>query len=170
MRFVLLLLFAASAPLHAAEDFYAETFGRAKAEGGACFTRTYDASHLAKHPRQKVRFIALDMVPENADGRGNSAEDFQLGVGVEVKGGKERYLRQAYCKASASAAECFLEADGGRITIKPADGGRLRLEVGSYGLSFEASDFLQIGADESDDNVFILDRAAVADCAGNNVE
>ncbi len=162
---VLLAALSAVQSSPVAADFFGETFGDVTEARGACFMRAYDAAHLARHARQKVIFVALEMMSVNADGRSNSAADFQLGLGVEVKGGRERYLGQAYCKASADGADCFLEGDGGRMAIRPAGERRLRVEVGSYGLSFEGSDFLQIGAEESDDNVFILDRTAENGCA-----
>ncbi len=162
-RIAVMLTVILTAAQPAAADFFGETFGAS--DGVVCFARTYNAAHLNKHPRQRVTFVALDMARENADGRRNSPDDFQLGVGVEVKGVRERFAGQAYCKASGDGAECFLEGDGGRLAIKPAGSGRLRVEVGNYGLAFEGSDFLQIGADQSDDNVFILDRAAASVCA-----
>jgi len=164
LRIAVMLAAVSTAAQPAAADFFDETFG--DTGGAACFVRTYDAAHLNTHPRQKVTFIALGMVRENADGRPNAADDFQLGLGVEVKGARERYVRQAYCKASADAAACFLEGDGGTFSLKPAGGGRLRVKTGSYGLAFEGSDFVQIGGDESDDNVFLLDRSAGSACAG----
>lgn len=157
-------LLALATPATAA-DFYTGTFGPADAAEALCFARSYDDAHKQAHPRQKVTQILLAMETENADGRRNTPDDFQLRVGVNVRATSERYIGHAYCKAGPTDAQCFLEGDGGRLTLKRTDDGRLRLEVGAYGLAFEGSDFLQIGADDSDDNVFLLDAAPKDTCA-----
>ena len=155
---------------NAEAGFLDEAFAATKEGRVSCYARQYDDAHLKSHPRQKTTFFSVAMLAENADGRGNSAEDFQLQVGVEAKGGKERYYGHAYCKADGETANCFLEGDGGRMTLKPADGGRIRVEAGNYGLAFEGSDFLQIGAEESDDNVFLIDKSTDGLCAEKNPE
>ncbi len=140
---------------------------RLSAPEGACFTRTYGEDHLAKHPRQKTAFIVIGRMERNGDGRGNAAEDFQLFVGVRVKGAGELYTQRAYCKETAdgSGARCFIESDGGTLSLKSGDGGKLRAATGERGISFEGEkDFLELGGDASDDSLFLLEANDMKVC------
>ena len=84
-----------------------------------------------------------------------------------LKRSPEWFGQALSCKTVADRVECFLEADGGRLTLTP-HGKDLRLEVGG-GADGEISaegdkDFGSFGGRRSDDRVFILPPADRALC------
>ena len=144
---------------HAAEpagNFF-DTYLANVQNGTSCYGRTYDDAHLKAHGEQKVRRIEIDMGKSNTPERENTAESFELGIAVMTRSSTEWYGQVALCKAAATSADCSLEGDGGLFTLTPANDGALRLETGSYGISFEGEkDFLELSATTGDDRVFIL--------------
>lgn len=148
---------------NAADDFFATLF--ANAQGGTpCYGRTYDDAHLKGHPQQKVRRIEIDMDKTDSNERENTAEHFELGMAVMTTKSNEWYGNAAYCKAGADSAECYLDGDGGKFKLTPAEGGAVRLETGDYGIGFEgATDFIELKADSGDDRVFVL-KPGRAEC------
>lgn len=138
------------------EDFF--TVMLAKVQGGTpCYGRTYDDVHLKGHPEQKVRRIEIDMDKTDANERVNNAERFELGVAVMTTKSDEWYGNAAICRAGPDSAECFLDGDGGKIKLTPADDGSVRLETGDYGIGFEGTtDFIELKSDSGDDRVFVL--------------
>jgi hypothetical protein len=142
----------AAEPSH---DFFEAYFARAQ-NGKPCYGRTYDDAHLKAHGQQKVRRIEIDMDTTDSSERRNSAERFELGIAVMTRSSTEWYGQVAICKATPAAADCYLEGDGGLFKLTSASDDGLRLETGSYGISFEGTkDFLELPA-TSDDRVFNL--------------
>ncbi len=157
------LLLVASAPVAQADDAGLFDSHFAKVAGGTpCYARSYDDAHLKAHPKQQVKRIEIDMTRANPDGVVNTAENFDLGVGVQVTRSADWYTGAAICKQAGDAIDCFLEGDGGRFRLTADKDGALKLEAGDYGLAFEgAKDFLELK--DSDDHVFIVapsDRSA----------
>lgn len=60
-----------------------------------------------------------------------------------------------------------MEGDGGTYRVTAEGPGRLRIEIGGDGFSFElANGFINVGAKDSDDRLFILNKASASDeCA-----
>lgn len=158
MRKILCVLpLIAAMPVHAAEPaaLYDAYFGKVQ-DGAPCYARSYDKDHLAKHPKQKIEVIEIDMTKENADGKPNTPDAFELGMGLKPKGGKGWYGGSGYCKTEGDGFVCFLEADGGTFTLKPEGEKGLKLTTGETGISMEGDDFFTAGGKESDDKVFVL--------------
>ena len=175
MRTALWLLFivlaASNAPGHA--DSLFETYFSKAAGGKPCYARQYTADHLTKHPRQQVVVIEIDFQPANPDGAPNTANGFELGFGVQKRGGPEWFTNSGYCKAQAGRFACGLEGDGGQFTLRPASRGRLRLDLTGDGMAIEgANSVFEFGGKQSDDNIFLLSPAdrPVCDAATADVK
>ncbi|PZO79113.1 MAG: hypothetical protein DI629_10380 [Mesorhizobium amorphae] len=86
----------------------------------ACFARSYDAQHLARHPAQSVAWIALDRDRKSDDAGTTLRLRFRLKHSAEVFG------TLVACRPSGSDARCLVEADGGALRLSEK-GGALRL-------------------------------------------
>ena len=167
-RILSLIAIAAATPAAAADDVYTRFF--AGVDGGRpCYLRVYDDAHLRTHPKQTVRriFIDFDANVRSDETRRNGPDNFEAGIGFMLKRSNEWYGQAMSCKTVAEHFECYLEADGGRLTLTPR-GKDLRLEVAG-GASGEISaegekDFGSFGGRGSDDLIFILPRGDRAVC------
>jgi hypothetical protein len=152
-----------------ADDLFTRHF--AGVDGGkACYARSYGAAHLQAHPKQTIRKIEIDFdQAERTDGKKNSGEDFQAGIGFVLRRSSEKYGQLLYCKTVAEHFECYLDADGGQIRLTPSGSG-LRLEVAGGGggtdqiVAEGEKDFGEFGGKGSDDRIFILPRAKRSAC------
>ena len=122
--------------------------------GSACFARIYDRDHLAKHPDQNVRRVALSR-SSNAVSAGKT----DLTLNFQVRGSDETYSGEAICSPRGSGATCTLEGDAGEFSLA-AKGGDLRMTVVRIAVEGE-KDFAEFGAD---DRVFLLRKAASVRC------
>lgn len=165
--FALLVLLgvAGSTGASAEDDIYTRYIAGAEARK-PCYARYYDEQHLRAHPRQTVRRIAVDFdstQPQDS-GAPHSATGFEGGIEFMLKRSKEWYGQALYCKTAGERFDCYLDADGGRITLTP-QGKALRLEVtggggGTDSIAVEGGrDFGTFGGPGSDDRVFILPRS-----------
>ncbi|MCW5690413.1 MAG: hypothetical protein KIT76_17865 [Pseudolabrys sp.] len=167
-RILSLLALAVTVPAAAADDIYTRFFAGA-ANGRPCYLRVYDDAHLKRHPRQTVRRILVDFDVNirSDETRKNGPDNFEAGIGFMLKRSPEWYGQVLSCKTVGDRADCFLEADGGRLTLT-ARGNDLRLEVagGADGeIHAEGEkDFASFGGRGSDDRVFILPPADRALC------
>jgi hypothetical protein len=167
-RTVAFVLFVAAAAPAAADDLYTRYF--AGADGGkVCYVRVYDDAHLKAHRKQTVRriFIDFDVNARSDETRKNGADNFEAGIGFMLKRSDEWYGQALSCKTAGDRFECFLEADGGTLTLTPR-GDVLRLEVtGGAGSDIHAEgekDFGEFGGPGTDDRVFILPRGDRKTC------
>ena len=121
---------------------------------GPCFSRSYDAAHLAAHPDQRVTQLLVRADTEDMTHSGT--KDLLLLVDVTVRDGATPYSGVAYCDRVGDGLACLMEGDAGGFSLVP-QGKRLLLAVGANGLSFEADDFLTLEPDKGDDRTFLLD-------------
>ena len=120
-----------------------------------CFSRSYDAAHLAAHPDQQVTLIVVRADTE--DMALDATDDLLVLVDVLTRDAKSSYSGIGYCTPDKAGLTCLMEGDAGGFTLTDQDG-RLRLDVGANGLSFEGtSDFLTLDPNRSDDRTFLLD-------------
>jgi len=155
-------------PAAAADDLYTRSF--AGVDGGRpCYLRVYDSAHLKSHPKQTVRriFIDFDVNVRSDETRKNGPDNFEAGIGFMLKRSPEWYGQALSCKTAGDRFECFLEADGGTLTLTP-QGDALRLDVaGGRDSDIHAEgekDFGSFGKRGGDDRVFILPRGDRAVC------
>ncbi len=120
-----------------------------------CFSRSYDEAHLAAHPDQQVTLIVVRADIE--DMALDATDDLLVLVDVLIRDAKSSYSGIGYCTPDKAGLNCLMEGDAGGFTLTDQDG-RLRLDVGANGLSFEGdADFLTLEPDQGDDRVFLLD-------------
>lgn len=119
---------------------------------GSCYLREYSRQHLAKHPDQMVRMIALG--PETGAGEADAPI---LRVAVMLRGGGEVLTGTAYCDGWGKRMDCGMEGDAGAFLLEPASNGAVRLSVSRQGLFFEGSEgFVELRGDRGDDRVFLI--------------
>ena len=138
-----------------------------------CFTRSYDAGHLQKHPKQKVteitlflRYVTLgedDAILNAIDGGGTEKQyfryDFTLAAKVKDRG---RALYASGDCASAEAIGCGVECDGGGVEIEPVAGraDKLRLRLERIRMTLGCGDGEAVDLEGgADDKVFMLTKA-----------
>jgi hypothetical protein len=169
------------------EAFQTKLFGRTldtKQMIHACFSRGYDAGHLAQHPRQNVRTMLL-LVTGNSDS--GSGPSYALGLGVTFRRSGAHFESAGNCGSihdtsdvggSADVAHCGVDCDGGSIDVAIKDANSVLVSIPQGARLWRA------GSEEdnpgnarkrfgADDKVFRLDRVALTQClrlAGNRKE
>jgi len=137
----------------------------------ACFSRRYDASHLAQHPRQKVSSMKLLVTAEVPPDENTVNYSFRLGVQYRHRPGKfDSSGSCGHVVAEASGYEirlgCGVDCDGGGIDVAMKDDNsaviRLeRIRVWDRKKPDDDGD-AQLGAD---DKMFRVDRDDLRECA-----
>jgi hypothetical protein len=140
----------------------------------ACFVRTYDAEHLARHPKQKVTAMKFLVAAENVAEDKTVNYSFRLGVKYRNRSGN--------FDSSGSCNHVFAEDTGNEVRLGcgvDCDGGGLEAEMSQDDKSAvirlerirvwqnnkpddEAEGALVAGGD---DKIFRLDRADNRECA-----
>ena len=141
----------------------------------ACFSRHYDAQHLAEHPLQKVSIMKLLVSAERDAGDKKHAYSFRLGVNFRNRPGDFDSSGDCAHLTGDDAAKqkidfgCGVDCDGGGISINLAqDNASVIVKLEAIRIwkgkdnDDDAATELKAGAD---DKVFRLDRANVNDCA-----
>jgi hypothetical protein len=156
------------------EAFQQRLFGRALdgKQIHACFSRVYDAAHLAQHPRQNVRTMLL-LVKANAE---SNQPRYELRLGVTFRKSGAHFDSAGDCGSihdtrdvggSAGVAHCGVDCDGGSIDVAIKDAKSVLVSI-PYGARIGRAD----GDDDrdegkrfgADDKVFRLDKAALTEC------
>ena len=154
------------------EGFQQRLFGRAldKKPMHVCFSRVYDAAHLAQHPQQNVRTMLLLV-------RGNVEENepsYELRVSVTFRRSGSHFDSAGSCgfihdadKGGTGIAHCGVDCDGGQIDVSIKDEKSVLLSIP------EGARFWRAGSDNdtdqrkrfgADDKVFHLDKTALTQC------
>jgi hypothetical protein len=128
-----------------------------------CFTRTYDRSHLARHPDQLVTHFRLRVYRPPAEVN----PDYWFAARFRLRGRDDTLRTGGYCTKGASGISCVVECDGGGVRVVPrADHAMVYLErirVAACGDDvIDGGEGLMGG---KDDRVFRLDRVDDAKCA-----
>jgi hypothetical protein len=156
-----------------AKRVFADTID--KATEYACFSRHYDAQHLAEHPLQKVSVMKLLVSAERDAGDKKLAYSFRLGVNFRNRPGDFDSSGDCAHLTGDDATKqkidfgCGVDCDGGGISINLAqDNASVIVKLEAIRIwkgkdnDDDAATELKAGAD---DKVFRLDRANVDDCA-----
>lgn len=141
----------------------------------ACFSRHYDAQHLAEHPLQKVSVMRLLVSAERNTEDKKLAYSFRLGVNFRNRPGDFDSSGDCAHLTGDDAAKqkidfgCGVDCDGGGISIDlTQDNASVIVKLEAIRIwkgkdnDDDAATELKAGAD---DKVFRLDRANVDDCA-----
>lgn len=125
----------------------------------SCYRRVYDQAHLARHPDQLAKEIAVGPVPDSM-----KAGQLVLQVAVSLRGNPEIFLGYAYCDNTGGTLSCGLEGDAGWFQMKPTAKGAL-LMVGRDGIGFEGdTGFVELGGGRSDDEAFSMPKVPAKSC------
>jgi hypothetical protein len=156
------------------EAFQQRLFGRVldKKPIHVCFSRVYDAAHLAQHPRQNVRTMLL-LVRGNTE---ESTPSYELRVSVTFRKSGSHFESAGSCgsihdadKGGSGIAHCGVDCDGGQIDVSIKDEKSVLLSIP------EGARFWRAGSDNdtdqrkrfgADDKVFRLDKTALTECLG----
>lgn len=160
----------------ASGDFARRLFGRAvngTDKSYACFTRQYDAAHLARHPHQKVGAMKLlvtaEILPEDQH------LNYAFRLGVKFRDKPHEYSSGGEC-GHAQASEdndgneqlgCGVDCDGGGLNVAMKDANKsalVKIETIRIWRNTRSED--QDGRLEGgkDDRLFRLDRAPIEQC------
>ena len=136
----------------------------------ACFARRYDTAHLASHPKQNVRNMAL-LVTSTVDT--DQGRQYSLALGVTFRGSNKQLQASGGCGAvdGYKVMTCGIDCDGGRIdvSVKAPSSVMVNIPSGVSTEDVEAQDSPDAPPDKSqdfgsDDKVFRLDRVPMAQC------
>jgi hypothetical protein len=138
----------------------------------ACFTRRYDADHLARHPKQKVAAMKLLVTFGHPPEESSTPYSFRLGFKYRHRKGD--WDSSGACHTLQSKETdgevrlgCSVDCDGGGIEIglgKTTYATRVRLErvrIWQNNKPDDDGEELSAGAD---DKIFRLDRTNIKDC------
>ncbi|MBI5317975.1 hypothetical protein [Bradyrhizobium sp.] len=140
----------------------------------ACFVRTYDAEHLAKHPKQKVAAMKLLVTAEHPPDEKITNYSFRLGVKFRHRSGNFDSSGSCSHFIPEDAGDeirlgCGVDCDGGGLSVAVArddNSAVIRLERVRIWQNNkpddEAEHSLVAGAD---DKMFRLDRTDTRECA-----
>jgi hypothetical protein len=141
----------------------------------ACFSRVYDAGHLAQHPQQNVRTMLL-LVGGNAES--GEVPTYGLRIGVTFRKSGTHFESAGDCNSihddgeagqSSNAVHCGVDCDGGSIDVAIKDAKSVLVSIpygariwraGSAGEE-QGNSRRRFGAD---DKVFRLDKVALTQC------
>ncbi len=126
-------------------------------KGAMCLSRSYDAAHLAKHPQQSVRRIAI---LKAAGGKPHEPPQYNLSFRVELKDGR-KFEARTNCWPDDYSYACThdtgLDVTRSFYLTRAGDAVMLRDRKGSLGALLKA----KLG---SDDRMFRLDPSAATAC------
>jgi hypothetical protein len=159
------------------EAFQKQVFGRPLATTNlyACFSRAYDAGHLAQHPRQNVRTMLLLVTGDANDA---TAPTYRLGLSVTFRKSGAHFESGGSCGSihatdeagtTPKTAHCGVDCDGGAIDValRDANSVRVSIPVGARITRAGANDPEPVDESRrfgSDDKVFRLDKTALINC------
>jgi hypothetical protein len=130
---------------------------RFAAHGALCLTRAYDAAHLAAHPQQTVKRIAVLKIAVTSD---HSPPQYNLLFRAELKDG-QRMEAKTNCWPDGYAYACThdmeVDAHPSFYLTRAADGVMLRDRKGNLGALFKS----KLG---SDDKMFRLAASPASAC------
>jgi hypothetical protein len=103
-----------------------------------CFARTYDAAHLAKHPKQKVTDIKFHLAYHRHDpdeGYPEGQRNYYFALLAKRRGESQFATAFGECSTYEGKIRCGVDCDGGGVNIEKAGEG-LGISFGdSWGIS-----------------------------------
>lgn len=155
MRGLLVLVLCGMAAPVAAQSVL-ETHLRGPGSSG-CYLRDYAPAHLAAHPVQQVREVALGPVNwAPPGGWGGNAPDVVLRVAVALRDGR-RATALAACITAGPQLLCAMEGDEGAFGLEARAGGAVLLRPLHRGMVFAAgAERIVLSPDVGDDRAFLV--------------
>jgi hypothetical protein len=155
------------------EAFQQRLFGRALdgKQIHACFSRVYDAGHLAQHPRQNVRTMLL-LVRASFE---SDQPSYALRLGVTFRKSGAHFDSAGNCGSihdtsqvggTAGVAHCGVDCDGGSIDVAIKDAKSVLVSIPNGARIWRAgsNDKDEAKRFGADDKVFRLDKVALDEC------
>lgn len=140
----------------------------------ACFSRAYDAGHLAQHPRQNVRTMLLLVSAKSEADSGPGYElhinvTFRKSVHFESVGDCGSIHDAADAGGSFAVAHCGVDCDGGSLDVAIKNEKSLLVSIPEGARLWRAGGDDDPGGDGrkhfgADDKVFRLDKVALIEC------
>lgn len=162
MRAVLAIAALGVAVLWAPVGASTPSLSAALTQPRACFSRTYDAAHLAAHPRQTVRRFFVGAA--GAEWRATQTPGhFNVAFGFQIAGHADTYTGIGICAPRGARLACDIEGDGGTFTIA-RNGDGLRIDAARIEVEGEHDFSPDLAA--GDNRIMLLRPAAVEACAG----
>lgn len=157
------------------EAFQKQIFNRTidKDSIHACYSRVYDAPHLAKHPQQNVRTMTL-LVTGSADS--SIGATYALGLGVTFRRTGTHFETYGSCGSigdgsggKTNVVNCGVDCDGGSINVALKNATSVLVSIPDGARIWKAGNTSDEENDESkrfgaDDKLFRLDRTKLTDC------
>ena len=139
----------------------------------ACYRRLYDARHLEEHPRQTITEMVFLLRVDGYNAKGDRVfanpdhVAYQFALALKRRGGERPLRTDGECSGD-SVAGCFVDCDGGGVTIEPSsrNGGltvRLQGEGIAFGNDCDTTRGVFVGPG-ADDKVFELSPQPFASC------
>jgi len=144
-----------------------------------CYGRTYSKSHMAKHPRQRVKkiwighFPVFDQNPPEGYNPVNTQQTGIIFIRVKVWFTDNPYVfsQTGLCQQSGKMLSCPIECDGGQFSIHGRDK-KLLLKTNGFlvvtddgcGDKGEGETYRRLGHKKSDDNAFLLSELPMRNC------
>jgi hypothetical protein len=163
------LLAASSMAAAAASSSDLALFGKDPGNGKAyaCYTRHYDAAHLAAHPKQNTREMTLFV---NSFVDSEMGRQYTLEIGVSFRKSKKLFQVSGGCGLSddgKNALNCGIDCDGGNIDVSVKDADSILVSIPDGARTWEPESGEEPPPDAKfgpDDKLFRLDRTALQDC------
>jgi hypothetical protein len=159
------------------EAFQKRLFGRVLDDKQihACFSRAYDAGHLAQHPRQNVRTMLLLV---SAKSEIDSGPSYELRISVTFRRSGVHFESAGDCGSihdaadaggSAEVAHCGVDCDGGSLDVAIKNEKSVLVSIPEGARLWRAGGDDDSGSDGrkrfgADDKVFRLDKVALTEC------
>lgn len=123
-----------------------------------CYLRDYTADHLARHPAQITRTIALgpaDWAPPG--GWGADGPPIVLRLALTLRDGRH-FATLLFCRPGAPGHVCAVDGEGGTLTLEPAQGAAVMLRPRAPGILLfdDAAGEVELGTTRTDDRAFRL--------------
>ena len=150
------------------DQFLQAGFGPdASKDSAICFSRVYDAAHLAANKAQRIRDVAIKFTLRTENGE----RRLDHGLVTHLVGSKQKYWSGGQCSGyEGMVAHCYVEGDGGSVDITlEADGKALTARFDHFNIwrPQDAADETTMTFDKSPaDKVAKLMKAPMSACKG----
>ena len=125
----------------------------------SCYLRHYDRTHLAGHPQQRVRDIAIGPASGSFE-----SDVLRLTVQIMLRDVEQIFPGTARCENSGGSLSCEMDGKAGWFTLTPRPKGAVRLDVGRGGLVLQDRGFIYVSGELGDDRQFLLPPVPADSC------
>jgi hypothetical protein len=145
--------------------FFGKDPGKGKAF--ACYTRHYEAKHLAAHRKQNVVDMTLFV---NSFVDGDLGRQYTLAIGVHFRKSPTLFQLAGGCSPAADGEgvlNCGIDCDGGRIDVSVKDPASILVSIPDGARTWNPDSDAEPPKDANfgyDDKVFRLDKTELPTC------